>query len=260
MGECIDMFTEERLNEILNILNTYGKVKVKDLSKKFNVTEDCIRKDLKQLEHTGKLKRTYGGAIQIRESSQLYDISEREKIDISTKSIIAKKALELIQDRETIFLDLSTINILIAKSILTTQKRITVVTNMLEIANILAKAANNITVVVAAGVLNKSLNGFIGSSTNDFIKKYKFDKSFIGSCGIDAFDKSITTFEIEDGITKATIIQSSKKTFLVMENKKFFVDGNYKFAMIDDINAIITDEKPNQQIIDVLESNEIELI
>lgn len=44
MGECIDMFTEERLNEILNILNTYGKVKVKDLSKKFNVTEDCIRK------------------------------------------------------------------------------------------------------------------------------------------------------------------------------------------------------------------------
>jgi DeoR family glycerol-3-phosphate regulon repressor len=254
------MFTEERLNEILNMLNIQGKVRVKDLSQKFNVTEDCIRKDLKQLEHSGKLKRTYGGAIQIRQSSQLYDISEREKIDISTKTVIAKKALELVEDRETIFLDLSTINILIAKALLNSSKRVTVVTNMLEIANILSTSNNNITVVVAAGVLNKSLNGFTGSATNDFIKKYKFDKSFIGSCGIDAFDKSITTFEIEDGITKATIIQSSKKTFLVMENKKFNVDGNYKFAMIDDINSIITDQKPSEQIVDILEQSEIELI
>lgn len=254
------MFTEERLDEILKILNIEGKVKVKDLSQKFNVTEDCIRKDLKQLEHTGSLKRTYGGAIQVRESSQIYDISEREKIDISTKNVIAKKALDLIQDRETIFLDISTINILIAKTLVTSHKRIIVVTNMLEIANILSSSNNNITVVVAAGVLNKSLNGFIGSATNDFIKKYKFDKAFIGSCGIDAFDKSITTFEIEDGITKATIIQSSKKTFLVMENKKFNVDGNYKFATIDDINAIITDENPNEQIMEILINNEIELI
>lgn len=255
------MFTEERLNEILNILNTHGKVKVKDLSQKFNVTEDCIRKDLKQLEQAGNLKRTYGGAIKIRQSSQLYDISEREKIDTSTKSIIAKKALEMIKDRETIFLDISTINILIAKSLLTSSsKRVTVVTNMLEIANILSTSNHNITVVVAAGVLNKSLNGFIGSATNDFIAKYKFDKSFIGSCGVDVFNKSITTFEIEDGITKSTIIKSSKKTFLVMENKKFNLDGNYKFAILDDIDAIVTDEKPNVQITEILENNDIELI
>lgn len=254
------MFTEERLNEILNILNIHGKVKVKELSQKFNVTEDCIRKDLKQLEHAGNLKRTYGGAIQIRQSSQVYDISEREKIDISTKSVVAKKALDVIKDRETIFLDISTINILIAKSLLASPKRVTVVTNMLEIANILSGSDHNIIVVVAAGVLNKSLNGFIGAATNDFISKYKFDRSFIGSCGVDAFNKSITTFEIEDGITKSTIIQSSKKTFLVMENKKFNLDGNYKFAMLDDIDAIITDEKPNEQIAEILENNDIELI
>lgn len=254
------MFTEERLDEILNILNSEGKVKVKDLSKKFNVTEDCIRKDLKQLENVGSLKRTYGGAIQVRESSNIYDMSERKKIDISTKTVIAQKAVELINDRETIFLDLSTINILIAKALLSSQKRVTVVTNMLDIINILSVSNSNITVVIAGGVLNKSLNGFIGAATNDFIKKYKFDKSFIGSCGIDAFDKSITTFEIEDGITKAAIIEASKKTFLVMENKKFHVDGNYKFATIEDINAIVTDEKPNNQIMEILINNGIELI
>lgn len=44
------MFMEERHNEILNVLNNEGKVVVNDLSEKFNVTKDCIRKDLKILE------------------------------------------------------------------------------------------------------------------------------------------------------------------------------------------------------------------
>lgn len=57
------MFANERLEEILNILKTEGKVIVKDLSIKFDVTEDCIRKDLKNLEKQKLLERTYGGAV-----------------------------------------------------------------------------------------------------------------------------------------------------------------------------------------------------
>ena len=41
------------------IRNSEGKIKVKNLSQHFNVTEDCIRKDLKQLENLGHLKRNY---------------------------------------------------------------------------------------------------------------------------------------------------------------------------------------------------------
>ena len=57
------MFLQERQEIILRELNECGQVKVKLLSEKFGVTEDCIRKDLKLLENQGKLKRTYGGAI-----------------------------------------------------------------------------------------------------------------------------------------------------------------------------------------------------
>lgn len=56
------MFTEERQSAIEKCLRENGKVKVKELSEMFQVTEDCIRKDLKILENAGKLKRTYGGA------------------------------------------------------------------------------------------------------------------------------------------------------------------------------------------------------
>ena len=52
------MFTEERQSAIIMCLQDKGKVKVKELSEKFQVSEDCIRKDLKTLENAGKLKRT----------------------------------------------------------------------------------------------------------------------------------------------------------------------------------------------------------
>lgn len=253
------MFAEERLQEILHILKAEGKVKVKDLSVKFDVTEDCIRKDLKVLESQGNLKRTYGGAVQIRESSNAYDMQERSEIDVSNKTIIAEKAFNIITDRETIFLDISTTNILVAKLLTESNKRVTVVTNMLEILNILSKQ-NNITVVATGGILNKNLNGFTGAPTIDLISRYKFDKCFIGSCGVDVFDRTITTFDIDDGITKSSIISSSKKTFLVMESKKFHLDGNYKFAKIDDVDSIICDKLPDKEITDVIKEFNINII
>ena len=72
------MFTEERQSAIEKCLRENGKVKVKELSEMFQVTEDCIRKDLKTLENAGKLKRTYGGAI----LSQDYPL-KRDVVDLS---------------------------------------------------------------------------------------------------------------------------------------------------------------------------------
>lgn len=253
------MFAEERVDEIVKILKTEGKVKVKDLSLKFNVTEDCIRKDLKGLEKQGYLKRTYGGAVQVRQSAHEDDIIQRKDVNISAKNIIAKKAFDIIQDRETIFLDISTTNIFLSRLLAESNKKLTVVTNMLEIVNILS-GENNIAAICTGGILNKNLEGFVGISTINFISKYKFDRTFIGSCGIDVFDRSITTFESDDGNTKETIIEAGKKNYVVMENSKFYIDGNYKFATIDDINCIITDKKVSEEVSGILSENNIEII
>lgn len=253
------MFAEERLQEIIKILKLEGKLKVKDISTKFNVTEDCIRKDLKNLEKQGQLKRTYGGAVQIRESAHEQDIVLRKEVNISTKTTIAKKAFQIIENRETIFLDISTTNIILAKLLSESTKSLTVVTNMPEIINVLCNK-NNIIAICPGGILNKNIGGFAGASTIDFISRYKFDKTFIGSCGIDVFDRNITTFDLEDGITKKAIIQSGKKNYIVMENDKFYYDGNYKFAALDDVNCIITDSMPKDEIKNIIDELNIELI
>lgn len=254
------MFAEERQNEILNILHMEGKVVVKDLSTRFNVTKDCIRKDLKILENQGSLQRTYGGAILVRKSAPIQDIKSRQNINVNSKMIIAKKAVELIEENETIFLDISTTNIILAEELAKSQKRLTVVTNMLDIVSILNNSNNNIKVICTGGVLNKELDGFTGSMTIENISNYKPNKCFIGSCGVNVFDKSITTFDVEDGNTKKSIIENSKKTFLVMENSKFYFDGTYKFAELYDINTIITDSMPDKEFINLLNKTDTKII
>ena len=65
------MFLEERYEKIIELLEKKGRVTVKELSQAFNVTEDCIRKDLRELENRGNLKRVYGGAMIQRNHSDI---------------------------------------------------------------------------------------------------------------------------------------------------------------------------------------------
>lgn len=109
------MFTEERQAAIIQCLQEKGKVKVKSLSEKFHVSEDCIRKDLKTLENSGKLKRTYGGAIMSQDYPLQRDVIDRRNYHLDKKKIIAEKAFGLIKSNETVFLDISTTNIELAK-------------------------------------------------------------------------------------------------------------------------------------------------
>ena len=109
------MLQQERHNQILAKLNLEGQVVVKELSQSFNVTEDCIRKDLTILEKAGLLKRIHGGAIQVRKNLHTINVNERLKVHSPEKRIIAKKAVELIEPGTMVFLGISTVNLEIAK-------------------------------------------------------------------------------------------------------------------------------------------------
>ena len=249
------MFANERLDQILEILNSHGKLIVKDLSLKFSVTEDCIRKDLKNLENKNLLKRTYGGAIPARKSTHNENIQRRKSVNMESKQIIAEKAFNLIEDNETIFMDISTSNIIFAKLLADSTKHITVVTNMIDIISTFSNN-NIINVICTGGVFSNKLDGFTGSAAIECIQKYKVDRVFIGSCGVNVFDKSITTFDVEDGNTKKAIINAGKNVYLLMDNSKFYADGIYKFASLYDINYIITESRPAEEICEILDKTD----
>lgn len=232
------MLQQERHNQIIAKLNLEGQVKVKDLSKDFNVTEDCIRKDLTILEKAGKLKRIHGGAMQLRTNLHTVNVNDRKDIRVEEKKMIAQKAVELIKSGTTVFLGVSTATLEIAKLIYQRNLNVMVVTNMVDIMKIFTQECTT-QLFFLGGALNHAKDGFIGSFTIEQIKKFKFDLSFIGVVGIDIHEGKVTTYDVEDGITKKEVINSSKKCYMVAENAKFNLDGNYVFADVGDFSGYI---------------------
>ena len=90
---------------------------------------------------------------------------------------------------------------------------------------------------------NEPRDGFLGSITIEQIKHYKFDISFLGVVGIDVYDGKVTTYDVDDGLTKKEVINSSKKSYIVAEKVKLRQDGNYVFGHIADFTGFIFEDE-----------------
>ena len=252
------MFVEERQALIVQELHEKGRVKVKELSAKFNVTEDLIRKDLTALEEKGKLKKTYGGAVIVRENVHREIASQRKSLHLEEKQKIAKLALSLIKPGSIVFLDISTVNIELANLIAKHDVKATIVTNMLDVVNILVKSSVN--VIFIGGELDYGRDGFVGTLALEMLRKFRFDISFIGVVGVDVHENSVMTYMPNDGVTKKEIVSLSKNSYMVCEAEKFNQLGNYKFAEISDFTGVILDKKLSKDTAKVLKEYDIELL
>ena len=253
------MFMEERLEDILNLLKKDGKVKVKELSEKFNVSEGMIRKDLSKLEKYTNIKRTYGGAILERKIVHDEGTSSRVIKKLDEKQKIAKIVIDEIEENDVIFLDIASTNYMVSNMMLNFDKKITLITNMNRIAMDFDNN-DNIDVIQIGGIYNKKLGGTVGAFSIEEIKRFKIDKAFIGVGGINIKDNFVSNFNLDEAETKKVIIKSSKITYLLGDNEKFYTDGSYKFSSIDDVDYIITDKKPNEEILKIIETKDIKIL
>jgi DeoR/GlpR family transcriptional regulator of sugar metabolism len=253
------MFVKERLEIIMSLLKEKGKIEVNDLSKQFNVSKDLIRKDLQKLEDQGLLERTYGGAIPKRTIAKNLSIWSRITANTEEKKKIAKKALSLINPNDTVFLDITSINYYLADEIDNSGISVTIITNMIDIMHLLYHS-ENIKLIGIGGVLNKELDGFVGSVSIEQIKKFKSDIAFLGTIGLDTISGSLTTFDSEDGLTKEAIINSAKRKYLISEKQKFYQDGNFIYSNIDNFNGFITDDDISKDVKTFLKKKNVTVI
>ena len=254
------MFLDERLEKILEILKNEKKVKVTDLAEKFDVSEVIIRKNLKRLEQEGKLKRTHGGAILLKELAHSSTLEERVINRTKPKEIIARKIIENIQSGETVFFDITSINYIAAEYLANSQKEITLITNMPSITTHFNK--NSKISIIMIGGEYKEIGGNVGIEAINYIKKYNVDKAFVGSAGIDLEAGKVMNFEANDGNTKKEIMNISKKIFLATEYRKLGILGNYKFSNLSDFDTFIC-EKDKKDFLEsykkIFDKSEVEI-
>ena len=233
--------TVSRRMLILSQLEKNGQVSVNDLSESLGVSSVTIRNDLEQLEKKNMLLRARGGAMKISQNhvGMDYPLSDKQKKHLLEKKEIGKKAIELIEEGNTIILDSGSTTFEIAKN-LGKFEELTVITNAINVANFLADQ-KNINVIVPGGTLRKNSLSLVGILAEKGFKNYFCDKLFLGVDGLDT-SYGLSTPNIEEAHLNQIMIEMSKKVIVVADSSKFNRRGFAFIAPVNKIHLLITDK------------------
>ncbi|WP_090442655.1 DeoR/GlpR family DNA-binding transcription regulator [Natronincola peptidivorans] len=234
------MLAIERRQQILERLYEKKSVTVSELSKKYDVSEETIRRDLQKLEEEGIANRTYGGAY--LNGGVHYDlpIEIRETAYVKAKELIGVKCASLINSGDTIILDSSTTSLHIAEHI-KRKSNITVITNAIKVASKLAEC-ENIKVLSTGGILRANALSYVGHIAERMLKDFYVDKAFVSCGGIHLERGILDSNELEAEIRKVMLKQAQKKV-LIADNTKFDKTSFIKITDFDEIDMVITDKK-----------------
>ena len=246
------MLPEERQNTIVQLVNELGVVNVKELSARFAVTEDSIRKDLTLLQRNGLLKKTYGGALKIEPDDDHF-VSQRKRKYRPAKQKIAKKVLKLLKDGDIVFLDISTTNIEVAKLLKTSGLSLTVVTNMVDVMLAMRGDEHN-RLIFLGGTFSEGSDGFVGALTNREVPRYHYDKAFLGIVGLDLARQQATTYTPEDATTKELILANASDSYLLLETRKVGKTSACVFSDLKDVNGVITEKELGETTVEQLKA------
>lgn len=233
------MIKAERQQIIISHISKDQKVLLGDLSVLLNVSEDTVRRDIKELSDQGLLKAVRGGAILNSPIPRHY--RDREHYDVSHKKIIAEKATSLIKDGQVVLFDSGTSALAVASNI-PRERCITVITNSFPVASVLEDHPNA-EVLFIGGRLNKTAFSTSGHEVIQTLSTIRPDLCFLGICSID-IHLGVTGQDYEDAQVKRKMVENSRQVIALSTLEKMGRAEHYHICNIDAIDIIITDADP----------------
>ena len=250
------MLVAERHEKITNLVNEKGSIRVSELSQIFKVTEETIRRDLEKLENDGKLQRSHGGAVSIKEHDSEAPYFEREIRNVKEKIAVAEKAVKFVSTNDRIILDASTTAWYMAKRL--PDIPLTVLTNSMKVAMELVNREKISVITVGGSLLQKSLS-FVGPQTNNALDYYHVNKAFISCQGIHA-QRGISDSSEMQALVKKKMIEIADEIYLLADYTKFGVQAFSRVATMEAIHYVITDSKTEEEQIQELTELQIKVI
>lgn len=251
------MSLNQRRVKILNLIREDGQAKVQELSKIFKVTEVTIRQDLEVLENMGYIQREHGGAFLKDVDSFARTGQLLNQNHIEEKREIALKALELINEEDSIILDSGSTTTEIAK-LLVNYRSLTVITNALNIALILGEN-HGINLIVTGGEFKAPTLSLTGKMAADSFKDIHANKLFLATAGISS-DMRLTYPSLSDLIVKSAMIKSADSVYLVADSSKIGVSSLANLGSISLVQTMITDSKITSEGIERIKKKNVEIL
>lgn len=236
LANKFDMKKKERQKKLLDEVSINRKVSSSYLSEKLQVSEDTIRRDIKELDDQGLLTKVHGGAISTIQ--KLYHYNEDVIYNRENKVRIALKAIPLIEDGMVIIMSGGTTNLMLAKLLPNTLKA-TIYTYSLPIAMQLTEHPHIETIFIG-GKIHRNSMVTIGIDVIQYLSKLRVDIAFIGVSAL-SIKQGITDEGYEVSLIKKAMIQASERVVYLATYNKLDVTLNYDVCSFNEIDTVVTD-------------------
>lgn len=234
------MIAEQRLSQIVSIVNERGAVSVPELMEMFDASESTVRRDLCKLDKMGRLNKVHGGATRIQGEYVVADqtFAGRQELNVEEKRAIGAYAAALITPNDFVFIDGGTTTECLVEAI--TEKNAVYLTNSLPHAQrLLAKGCRTL---LPGGEVKPATEVLVGAETVNTIRRYHFTIGFWGTNGA-GLETGFTTPEFSEAAVKQISLEHTVHPYVLCDSSKFSKISLITFADFGDA-TVITDRLP----------------
>ena len=231
------MLPAERHRAIVQLVNSKGSIRVKELSQLFDVTEETVRRDLDTLEAEGKILRSHGGAVRMEEEQGEVPYFQRESQNVTEKEIIAQEAIRHIDAGDHIVLDASTTAWHVAMAL--PNIPVTVLTNSLKVSLELA-SRDKVEVISSGGILRASSLSYVGPLAEETIGQFHVNKAFLSCKGLHT-EYGISESNALQALVKRKMMDISDTIYVLADHSKIETRDLTSIAPLAEIDVLVTD-------------------
>jgi len=248
------LLAKERRLAILTELEDQGAVRVAILAERFKVAEETIRRDLDKLSQDGKLARTHGGALEIRNERFDLPAAVRKNSRAPEKRALAKQALSHIEPHDVIALDASTTVLELA--CLIPDMPLKVITYSIDATRLLVDRPQ-IQVICTGGELDSQSVCLLGPVAEANLQQFAIDKVFFSCKGID-IERGYSEASPSHAAIKRLLMRQAARSYLLADHSKFGVRSMTYSGTLGAVDSVITDPATDRSFVDALEAAGVE--
>lgn len=234
---------EQRREEIIEAIQSKGRVKVADLSKKYGVSEVSIRNDLELLETQGHLSRVHGGAVGLNKLYSNMDLNERYMTNATAKKQLAAFVADLVEDNDTIMMNAGTTLTYVLRA-LQGKKNISIVTNSIQNATE-ASANSAFNVILLGGQIDAKYQFTFGNDTVKQLENYHATKCILSVDGITP-STGLTLYYTNEASLVKKMTELSENVIVVADSSKIGKNTFGKICPITNMDILVTNKSEKQ--------------
>ena len=248
------MLAASRKEFLMERLRRDGRIVAKDVAVELGISEDSIRRDLRELDAAGLVTRVYGGALPA--SPAVVDYASRREVAPESKQAVGRAAARLIEPGSTVILDGGTTALATVRALSPTLE-CTIVTHSPTIAAALLDHAAD--VIILGGRLFKHSAVASGAAAVEAAQSISADRFLLGVTGIHE-TAALTTGDADEAAMKRALASRAGETFVLGSAEKIGAVSRYRVLPLDEVAGIVVDDAPDSPALESLRDRGVRLI